>query len=410
MAEPVNPQQVSRSARISELRRDYKKTQYDTRGLMYPSDLMGENGPYGGNYVIFYVSVHQDSVLARGPKATGEFVDAPNVTRGQQGELSGISAAGLTAATVAVGATTGYASGISERVARGLGVDLTDRGSTVGKVVDTVGGAVLGGAAVVAVGGAKAAYKQQKRAIALYIPTDLQVKYGVSWEETSLAGTTALAMAMEGAGKALAVGTAGAAVGALAGAALAGKGKRGRGAIAGAALGGGIAGGAALAATVGPVAANYGASLALQVPGVGEALSKSSGVAANPKKEQLFKGVDYRTFSFTYQFFPRSPEEAANVRDIITEFKLHMHPEFKDSTGNFLYIYPSEFDIVYYQNGKENLNLPRHTSCVLTDMSVSYTPQGIVSTFPDGMPTQVNVSLTFKELALLTKESILNGY
>lgn len=409
MAETVNPQQLSRSARINELRRDYKKTQYDTRGLMYPSDLMGENGPYGGNYVIFYVSVHQDSVLSRGKPDT-EFVDAANVTRGQQSELSGVSAGGLTAAVLAVGATTGYASGVSEKVARGLGVDLTDRGSTVGKVVDTVGGAAVGAAVIGAVGRAKSAYKQQKRAIALYVPTDLQVKYGVTWEETSLAGTTALAMIMEGAGKALAAGTAGAAVGALAGAALGGRGNRGRGAMVGAALGGGLAGSVTLGATAGPVAANYGAGLALQVPGAGEALSKASGVAANPKKEQLFKAVDYRTFSFTYQFFPRSPEEAANVRDIITEFKLHMHPEFKDATGNFLYIYPSEFDIVYYQNGKENLNFPRHTSCVLTDMSVAYTPQGILTTFPDGMPTQINVSLTFKELALLTKESILNGY
>ena len=85
-----------------------------------------------------------------------------------------------------------------------------------------------------------------------------------------------------------------------------------------------------------------------------------------------------------------------------------MHPEMKDDR-NFLYLYPSEFDITYYQGGRENLNLHRHTSCVLTDMSVNYTPNGNFSTFNDGMPTQINVAMTFKELSLLTKEKIRDG-
>jgi len=91
--------------------------------------------------------------------------------------------------------------------------------------------------------------------------------------------------------------------------------------------------------------------------------------------------------------------------NIIRSFKYHMHPEFKDTTG-FLYIYPSEFDIVYYKGTQENLNIHRHTSCVLTEMNVNYTPNGIFSTFANGMPTQINITLTFKELMLLSKELI----
>ena len=85
-----------------------------------------------------------------------------------------------------------------------------------------------------------------------------------------------------------------------------------------------------------------------------------------------------------------------------------MHPEFKDA-NNFLYIYPSEFDISYYQNGEENPNLHRHTSCVLQEMNVNYTPNGTFTTFPNGMPTQINVTLGFRELALLTKDKIKDG-
>jgi hypothetical protein len=86
-----------------------------------------------------------------------------------------------------------------------------------------------------------------------------------------------------------------------------------------------------------------------------------------------------------------------------------MHPEYKDS-NNFLFIYPSEFDITYYTNGQENLNLNRHTSCVLTDMNVNYTPNQMFTSFADGMPTHIEITLTFKEMAILTKKEIDLGF
>jgi hypothetical protein len=82
-----------------------------------------------------------------------------------------------------------------------------------------------------------------------------------------------------------------------------------------------------------------------------------------------------------------------------------MHPEFKDGDG-FLYIYPSEFDIVYYSGGSENKNVHRHTSCVLKEMNVNYTPQGQFNALKTGMPVQINVDMTFLELALATKDKI----
>jgi hypothetical protein len=39
-------------------------------------------------------------------------------------------------------------------------------------------------------------------------------------------------------------------------------------------------------------------------------------------------------------------------------------------------------------------------------MTVNYSPQGQFTTFENGMPTQINITMSFKELALLTKEKI----
>jgi len=356
----------------------YYSNQYNINQHMYPSDLMDPTGPYGGNYVVFYINVHEDSMLLRDNKVTTVDGNIPNRTKGflngqavdeesTKKTFIGISALSGAAAQSAMGAI-------------GLG-----NSKIADLAVNPVTSGLIGASVVDQIGKVKAEYKRIQDAIALYVPMDLTISYGVNWEQEDMAGMGAAF----GAGENLLN-------------AITGKTPSGQE----------LTGGGRLdqlkSGLKSAQSAITGAVLTSTPPG--QALGKLSGTAANPKKEQMFQSVDFRTFTFTYQFFSRSPEEAQNVRDIINLFKLHMYPEYKKDTGNFLYVYPSEFDIFYYNNGKENMNLHRHTSCVLTNMNVQYTPLGSFAAFADGMPTQINITLTFKELALLSKELIQDGF
>ena len=343
----------------------------------YPTDLISSTGQYGGNYVIFYINVQTDSKLGQS-KDKSQFVE--DLTPRDRGDLiaQNLSSSKLVAANA--GLNLGAAA-----IANKAGGDnlfttqkTQDGGGKLTGPTKLAGLATVGAAAIAAnAASATRAQRRLKTAIALHVPNQLQIRYGMQWGEQD---TGALAMA----GATLNQGEE------LAKALAQNKGK--------------------LQATkdVGELAAAIGANVALSKGPFKDANSAATGLAANPKKEQIFGGVDFRTFQVEYQFFPRSVKEAENVQRIIYEFKYHMHPEFKDS-NNFLYIYPSEFDIFYYQNGKENLNIHRHTSCVLTEMSINYTPNGTFSTFENGMPTQINVQMTFRELALLTKDKIKDG-
>lgn len=124
----------------------------------------------------------------------------------------------------------------------------------------------------------------------------------------------------------------------------------------------------------------------------------------NAKEEQLFKGVDFRTFSYDYDFSPKSETEAKAVLDIIRMFKYHMLPEFFDETS-YMFIYPQEFEIKYYHGDAENNYLEKQMTAVLTNCTVNYTPNGQFNTFANGMPTQIRLQLQFKELGLLTKKT-----
>ena len=136
--------------------------------------------------------------------------------------------------------------------------------------------------------------------------------------------------------------------------------------------------------------------------------SFGTGMAQNPFREQIFQNVQTRTFKFDYKFLPRSKQEADAVQLILKMFRFHMHPEL--ASDGLFYIYPSEFDIVYYFNGKENPYVHKISTCVLEDMRVDYGGSSQFSSFEDGHPTEINLQLQFIEKEVLTKERVANGY
>lgn len=345
----------------------FKNDKYRVESHMYPDDLMSDprggvsSNIYGGNYVVLYINVAVDSKLLSGPDAE-EITDDKSFTR-DRGALLAENLSGTQLVTGAVAGTTLKA--------------LAGGGLLTGNAAGAVGGAALaaapgaiglGTAASIAASTTRA-QKRLKTAIALHVPNQLNIRYGMQWGEEDTATALMLPKIGEAAMKAIQEGNT-----------------------------------SNLSEPAKAVIANLGLTSG---PNAGT-ISAATGLAPNPRKEQVFKSVDFRTFQFEYQFFPRDAKEAEKVENIIKTLKMHMHPEFKD-TNKFLYIYPSEFDIVYYNNGVENPHLHRHTSCVLTEMSVNYTPNAVFSTFEGGMPTQINVQLSFRELSLLDKDKIKAG-
>jgi hypothetical protein len=122
----------------------------------------------------------------------------------------------------------------------------------------------------------------------------------------------------------------------------------------------------------------------------------------------MFESVDYRTFQFTYKFFPKNEDETMKIRQIIKTFKHHMLPEL--TSNKFFYVYPSEFDIKYFYKDKENPYLHSFARCALTNMTVEYGGDQFV-TFENGSPSEIGMTLTFQELEQMTSEGIMNyGY
>lgn len=356
--------------------------QYDISQLNYPMDLFSAEIPVGP-YVMFYININSEAKIS---SLTGnaEFIDDFDHSTRKTGAArrmarkEGFTAEGaaLTSAIVATG------------------------------ILGGIGGMTAGGASLGAVGVGAAAMREQgisfnkpqkrlKEAIALHMPNNLNIRYSVDYSTDSSA-------AFLGAMKT--------------GLAVADFAKGAVGAIGDAIKKDDVSASDAAKKIVNVGKTQFGnassalAATALEAMPGGKTISNIAGVSANPMLQSTFNGVNPREFEIDYVFYPKSDVELDQIHRIIKTFKGNMLPEYKGAS-EFLFVYPSEFDIVYYMGGLENEYLHKHTSCVLTNMTINYTPDSVYTYFnANGAPTKIIMTLSFREIDIITKEDVQDGY
>ena len=142
--------------------------------------------------------------------------------------------------------------------------------------------------------------------------------------------------------------------------------------------------------------------------------AKIFGATTNPYMEVLFGGVDLRTFTYNFTFAPRSKAERDEVQKIIHTFRFYQAPELRSNQSMYMGL-PAEFDIHYmYQpddgsEARENPYYNKIATCVLQNVTVDYTPEGVKS-HADGSPVLIKMSLQFMETEMITKDHIEAGY
>jgi hypothetical protein len=133
--------------------------------------------------------------------------------------------------------------------------------------------------------------------------------------------------------------------------------------------------------------------------------------AKNPFMLQLFESVDRRSFSYNFEFMPRSQKEVEEVYAIIRTLKRYALPS-RALGGRFL-DFPAEFRVTYVNTDRENLYLYRIARCALTDITVKYGTNPFTTFKPDesgAAPTKIELTIGFSELEILTQERIDQGY
>ena len=149
---------------------------------------------------------------------------------------------------------------------------------------------------------------------------------------------------------------------------------------------------------------------------VDSAILAGARIAPNPRKQLLFREPISRKFEFSFNFSPKNEEESERVYEIIKRFKRHAYPTLnKTYAQGAFYNFPAEFEIEYQtvnESGEvvENDWINRIGRCALREINVDYSAAGSFSTFKNGAPTNMLVSLTFEEMSLLDADLVEQGY
>ena len=179
------------------------------------------------------------------------------------------------------------------------------------------------------------------------------------------------------------------------------------------------------------------------------------GMMSNPGYALMFSGSSFRGYTFSYNLIARNENESRTIEALIHIFKYYMSPSRgtsdklnkitnnlvgslgkdldKDGTikaaaeklaqevGKFGIIsYPSLWEIQFHftdsssadlsQSTKTNNFLFKPAKCALQSFNVDYNSGlGVPAFFKTGAPVTTNITMTFIESEIVTRESIMDG-
>lgn len=138
-------------------------------------------------------------------------------------------------------------------------------------------------------------------------------------------------------------------------------------------------------------------------------IEAKSGKTINDLQSLAFGLTDFRNFNFTFKLMPKGQRDAQRLAEIIGFFKQQSIANF---VGNVI-DYPSFFTVKIHfptgQNGKLFERLLIFKAAVITQVTVSYNPDGTHSFYRDGAPNAVTLDLTLKELERVSRSEYSLG-
>lgn len=133
-------------------------------------------------------------------------------------------------------------------------------------------------------------------------------------------------------------------------------------------------------------------------------LSLNEGRIYNSNIEVIYNGPNLRSFTMTFLMMPKTSEEALAITQIIKEFKVWSSPR---ENGNY-YELPHVWRVEYKSPLNNYMNVFKRS--VLTNVNVQQNPgQTTHMTFDDGHPISTAMTLSFKEIDVITRDDQINA-
>lgn len=141
------------------------------------------------------------------------------------------------------------------------------------------------------------------------------------------------------------------------------------------------------------------------------AVQGATGKAAFNNVLVNYSGPQFRTFEYSFSLKPTHQGEQRAVQNIIKFLKIGQAPDLLNpgQLGR-LYEIPLFFKIKYMSPSGELAQMNKIGFCALTGLSVKYGGDRFQTFATDNSPVQTDISMSFKEVQLLDRNAVMQGY
>lgn len=148
-----------------------------------------------------------------------------------------------------------------------------------------------------------------------------------------------------------------------------------------------------------------------KVIGVGNATTqRATGRATFNNTYMTYSGPAFRDFSYNFSLKPLSKESTEDIRRIVRFFKINAAPIQRAMRVSRIYEIPKLFGITYHGKSGPMEHMNRIGKCALTSINVIYGGDRFAVFDQDSAPVQVDLTLQFKEVQLLSSADMAAGF
>ena len=142
--------------------------------------------------------------------------------------------------------------------------------------------------------------------------------------------------------------------------------------------------------------------------GLSQQLRLRAGVARNPRTEMLFRSPALRQLSLTWKLMPTNAQESQTCFDMIQTMRQHAYPSIGDTGQKFALAFPNVFKVDFVTKSGGKAQMINFAKAYCTSVTTNYGASG-PAFFKGGKPVEIDLTMTFQETEIQTRESIRDG-
>ena len=121
-----------------------------------------------------------------------------------------------------------------------------------------------------------------------------------------------------------------------------------------------------------------------------------------------YSGPGFRSFQWQFSMKPLTAMESMNALGICNYFKTRSMPVQTNLQFSRVYKLPDVFKVQFFTGNEESPWIAKVGHCACTNVSVTYGGDKFTTFAGTHAPTQIDLSLSFKELELLNRQAVAN--